>query len=375
MNRRKFLASTVAGAVVMEFAYEWLKAPEAAGFELATAYGDWVESFIEKVDPPLASEIVFFDPGSMRLKNFKVPFRVHMLVQNPKQREQLVMVSKWGRQIASFDRARGKITKVKELPEGRRFFGHAAWDSEAGGFWVTEQDDKKIAGRLTLRGPDLEVIREYSSFGIFPHEIRMIEPGVLLAANSGDYFKRYLDGSVPLDRRISNLSWIDTHSGSLKNQVRFPKILGTAGASHFMPVPGTDLIFVGTMSALTEQPTTVLRVDKDQVTQLAGDPNGEESYRGEVVSFAMADHNQRVMWTHSKARGVFSSTLAEGAKARLVIPASSRGIASVDGDVIVAHANKQLLLRLRDGEVVQKTLGPDLAGHRWGSHLVKLDPV
>jgi len=373
MNRRNLILSGVAGAVALEVGHQWWKNPmgKPEGFELASAYGNWVDTFIEKLDPPLKSDIVFFDPGTMKMTNYEVPFRVHMLVQNPHDPDQLVMVSKWGKDLCSFSRGEGRVTKYKLAGDNRRYFGHAAWDARAGGFWVVEQDDRDFNGYLTLRGPDLEIITQVPTHGLFPHDLQMAGDSTILVANSGDFFSRY-DGKLPFKHRISNMSWIDTRSGDIKRRVEFPHIMNLAGATHFQQIPGGGDLVVGTLCEDEDQPTTVLRVRGEMVEQLLPEKR-KDLFTGEVLSFAFLEKEQKVIWTHSKAHGLFSCALAPQSPVELIIPARTKGLANVNGDLIVAHANSQQMLRLRDGEIIQRSRAPVRLRYRWGSHLSRLN--
>ncbi|MGE4132378.1 MAG: DUF1513 domain-containing protein [Bdellovibrionales bacterium] len=339
--------------------------------ELVSAYGDWVTTFIDKIDPPLKSELVFFNPQSRRFEPFTVPFRVHTLVQNSARLSQLFLVPKWGQDLCEFDRAAGKVGRRIQCKDDRRFFGHAVWDVEAEGFWVTEHDDKNFEGRLVLRGPDLKVKEDFSSFGAFPHELQFSTSGDLLVANSGNFDGEH--GDRALDRRVSNLSWVDRKTGRLKHQIPFSDVVGIAGASHFLQIPDSGEIFVGTMSKTAEQVTAAFRVKGDKVDRLTAEVKAKESFQGEIVSFAYSPEDRRVLWTQSKAHGVFSQSLDALEPARLVYQRKSKGMIGINGHVFFTAGNERDLYSVENGAVLSLGRAPWRWGSRWGSHLVAIE--
>ncbi len=369
MDRRSFLL--LAGGALAYSLFRKPGLPAAAEWEFASGYGPWVDSAIDRVDPALPSRLVIFNPGNGRMVDFPVPFRVHMTVQNPRRLEQLILISKWGAEIASFDRAAGRVDKVLSAPEGRRFFGHAVWDESEDGFWVTEQDDRDFRGRIVLRGADLSARREIESCGIFPHDVQMPEPGVLAVANNGDFYglEKSAVAGLPPDWLVSNMVWLRTATGKATRQVRFPELLGRAGASHFQTLPN-GTVFVGGKTRSEDDPSVVIRIPPEGPFRILKPAKGSGShYQGEAISFAL--DGDRVVWTHTKEKGVFSAN-RDGDVATLVAPARSRGIAAWDGGLIVSHAKKQLLLRIEKNTVVREYEGPSLDGYRWGSHLSRI---
>lgn len=371
MNRRAFILGSL-GAISLGVIYKEFPFPlGGADFELAVAYGDWVGSTIDKIDPPLPSYLVFVNPSTYKMQHFKVPFRVHMLVQNPRDPDALILISKWGTQIASFSRKQGRVTKVKEAQPQHRFFGHAVWDKEHDGFWVSQMDDANTAGKLVLRGADLEVRREIPSHGIFPHEVQHAGPGRILIANSGDFYGGHT--SLPLAQRISNLTWLSTETGEIQRRVEFPDQLGHAGASHFQQIPGTGEVFSGTMIADQNSPSVVFRVSADnKVTQLQS--LAKDVFRGEIVSFGYCADAGRVFWTHSKAEGVFSFDIRHGEYAELSVPKSAKGLIAFKHDVLIANGDRPKLLDWKSGRVSVKGTGPRLEPVmlQWGSHFSKI---
>ncbi len=375
MDRRAFmyLAGASAGASAFMGYQRLFPQAQAASFELATGYGDWRDSSIEVADPPLPSELVLINPGNMKMRHFPVPFRVHVVVQNPSQPEELILISKWGEEICSFSLRTGKISRTQRAESGRRFFGHAVWDSTENGFWASEHDDPTSLGFLVLRGSDLQIRRKIPSHGMFPHDVQLAGAGLIAVANNGDFYGYMPQGGrLAPELRISNLSWVKTSDGSLQRQVRFPELLQTAGVSHFHFIPGSEEIFIGGKTAREEQKAVVIRLAADNSYKfIEATAESADHFRGEALSFAVDTKENRVLWTHSKEKGLFYAELS-GGPARLVTPSRSRGIASVGDAMLITHASKQLILRYRDGKVADEFKGPKIENYRWGSHLTKV---
>ncbi len=373
MDRRSFLF--LAGGALAYPLFRFMQTSARGSglpseFELVSGYGRWVDSAIDQIDPSLPSRLVIFNPGSGAMHDFPVPFRIHMAVQNPRRPEQLILISKWGTEIASFNRTSGSVEGTASSAKGRRFFGHAVWDPKEDGFWISEQDDLDFRGRIVLRGHDLAIRREMESHGLYPHDVQMPEPGVLAVANNGDFYGiEESDFNPPRELRVSNVTWIDTRSGRVLRQVRFPELLGRAGASHFQSLPERAAL-VGGKTRGDDDASVVIRVAQDGSYRFLKPTAGSESYyQGEAISFAL--DGDRIVWTHSKEKAVFSAAL-DGDQAHLLTPTRSRGIAAWDDELIVSHAKKPILLKIKGKDVVAEIDGPSLDGHRWGSHLSRI---
>ena len=120
----------------------------------------------------------------------------------------------------------GEVKKIISAPEGRHFYGHAAYNNLKKLLYVTENNynfDDERSGVIAIYDPfkNYNRIGELKSNGIGPHEIKINKKGHLLVANGGvlthpDYPKIKLN----LYDIASNISIIEPHSGLVIKELR-----------------------------------------------------------------------------------------------------------------------------------------------------------
>lgn len=346
--------------------------------QLVTAYGEWSPTGnINLIDPPRPSYLAFVNADSFSTRTFRVPFRAHTCIQNPKRPDELVLIPKWWTSIFRFNHREGKLAGAASAPRDHRYFGHGTWDPEADGMWISIHDDRRKRGKVVLVDGDLNVRAEIDTQGMFPHEIQMVEPGVLLVANSGDYSGDHLE--LPFERRVPSLTWIRSRDGAVLQRVEFPQSLGIAGVSHFAYIPEKREVITGTMIVNQSMPTVVYRVpESSRPERLFADPKDERSFRGEIVSLAYCPDDGCVVWSHSLAPGVFAYDIHKGGLAKLVTPEPAKAVAAYDGKIIIGRGGKPLLLGYSGGRLDVRGEGPPVERYwtpeapmvdmKWGSH-------
>jgi hypothetical protein len=378
MDRRTFVISSVtaaAGVGALGLG-RWIYSGQP--YKLAIAYGDWVDTDVELVDPPKPSYLALLDPSTLEAQLFPVPFRVHNSIQNPSRPEEVILIPKWGTSLAIFNQKEGRVTKVQEGPADHRYFGHGVWDAHAGGLWISQQNDRTTTGKLTLVNGDLQPLRDIPAGGLFPHEVQMAAPGVLLVATSGDFDNKH--GNLAPQQRLAGLNWVRTRDGGFDRQVRFPEQVGVAGVSHFAQVPSTGEVFTGTMIRDQELPSVFYRVGRTgEPEQIHAQKHVANLFRGEIVSVAYNESTAQVIWTHSKSQGVFA--LAAGARAaELVASVKAKALASISGEVLIAKGGEPVLLKFDGQTAHRRAHGPEVENYwdhktirlEWGSHFNKV---
>lgn len=365
LSRRHFLlgaaALGVSAPVAWHFWRQDIESPRE-DHEFFSSYGEWTSVDVDQIDPPKKSYVVFYQPRSLRMQHFLVPFRIHSGVQDPTRKNYLVFIPKWGQTLCSFDRNTGEVLKTIACAKGRRFFGHGVWDVTSNGFWVTENDDGINEGRLVLRNHELEIIREIPTYGTYPHEVKLAKgaPGVLQVCNTGDF-----------KTRCGTMSWISIADGKLVKQLKFEKEIKDAGPTHFMySRRAPDSLFIGSLTSDVTTPSHVWRVRGDNAPARIEAQN-PELFRGEVVSWAESPSSGLMMWTQAKTKSVFSFDVDNGVKADVRMSVYPHGMVA-DGNIVWV-TKKSKLLRWEKGFFKEVARGPWLGEARFGSHIVRIE--
>lgn len=146
-------------------------------------------------------------------------FRGHGLCQNPVNAEHVVMFSRRpGNYGVRLNATTGEIDGTFQCAADRYMHGHGCFSADGKTLFSTESSIHSGQGKIALRDSQtLEMIGEFESYGIGPHEVKLMPDGhTLVVANGGllthpDSGRKVLN----LDTMRSTLSYIDSRTGAL----------------------------------------------------------------------------------------------------------------------------------------------------------------
>ncbi|MCY4179352.1 MAG: DUF1513 domain-containing protein, partial [Litoreibacter sp.] len=120
---------------------------------------------------------------------FEIPLsaRGHAAAAHPTEAEAVAIARRPGRFAVVLDCAEGRVRTTLEAPDGRHFYGHAAFSRDGKYLFTTENAFEKGEGRVGIwdRSAGFERVGEVSSGGIGPHEIIRLPDGAFAIANGG----------------------------------------------------------------------------------------------------------------------------------------------------------------------------------------------
>ena len=120
---------------------------------------------------------------------FKVPLptRAHAGAAHPDYAEAVVIARRPGTFAKVLDCASGRVIQDLQTPQGHHFYGHAAFSTDGGYLFTTENHMASGEGRIGVwdRSLGYRRIDSFSSGGIGPHEILRLPSGDLAVANGG----------------------------------------------------------------------------------------------------------------------------------------------------------------------------------------------
>ncbi len=150
-----------------------------------------------------------------------LPARGHAGAAHPAVAEAVVVARRPGRFAMVVDCARGAVRQELTAPQGRHFYGHAAF-SEDGSLLLTPENEYATgAGRIGIwdRRLGYRRIDEVSSGGIGPHEIIRLKGDTFTVANGGiRTHPKTGRERLNLDDMEPNLTILDA-TGSIAHQV------------------------------------------------------------------------------------------------------------------------------------------------------------
>lgn len=157
--------------------------------------------------------------GDLRFRA-RLPERGHDPFVSPDGRLALVPARRPGNWMTVVDCRDGTPLDVIRASHDRHFYGHGVFSPDGSLVFTTENDFSTGRGMIVCRSArTLEVIGEFPSGGIGPHQVKLLDHDVIVVANGGirthpDQPRRKLN----LDSMRPNLTLIGSRSGEIVHQ-------------------------------------------------------------------------------------------------------------------------------------------------------------
>ncbi len=215
LSRRKLLLALGVSAIAVPLlARQWWMSDAEASALFVTASNDKAGNHF----------ISGFDSNGRKHFQLKTELRGHGVVVNPVQKQRALMFARRPGTLAyEVDLSRGEMGNIIHSAPERHFFGHGCYSHDGKILYTTENDYKKNRGVIVARDTsDWRIINEFSSYGIGPHEIRLLRSNkTLVVANGGiqthpDYPRKKLN----LPTMQPSLTYIDALTGQLLSDYR-----------------------------------------------------------------------------------------------------------------------------------------------------------
>jgi hypothetical protein len=175
------------------------------------------------------NDLKYFNLCVLDLDNPKIPlttipmhFFGHGIVPDPVNPELVSVFEKHGKGACEIDLKRSTVTRTIETSPNREFYGHGAYSPDGKLLYCTETIvEGDYQGVIAVRDAKThDYLGEFPSFGSSPHDCHLIDNGSTMVVTNGG---GALDGIAP------NVSYIDVHSESLIEKVKFDAAHVNAG--------------------------------------------------------------------------------------------------------------------------------------------------
>lgn len=166
--------------------------------------------------------------------NVSSNFRGHGICQHPTQQHKVVMVSRRPGTVGLEVDLLSGGSREFHSPANHHMQGHGAFSADGNLLFTSESDFQSGAGKIIVRDThNYNVVAEYSSYGIGPHEIKRMPDNTTLAIANGGLLTHPESGRkvLNLDSMRSTLSYIDINSGELISEHQVPE--DKASIRHF----------------------------------------------------------------------------------------------------------------------------------------------
>ncbi|PID42800.1 MAG: hypothetical protein CSA52_00870 [Gammaproteobacteria bacterium] len=167
--------------------------------------------------------LVLFDGLGQVVCRHPLPGRAHQIVRWPARPWVLVVSRRPGTTADIVNYQTQALVRRIECSPGYHLYGHAQVTADGRYLFTTEKSPSHENGRMVIRdaGHDCKIVREYSTAGIGPHELRLsADQRTMLVANGG--IKTEGRKKVNLDTMRPSLAYIDIRNGELLEQLFLP---------------------------------------------------------------------------------------------------------------------------------------------------------
>ena len=169
----------------------------------------------------------WISPDLQQANSVLAGFRGHGMAQNPQQPAQVVMFSRApGRELVVVDLQQQRVVQRVACQEGYHLSGHGCFSADGSRLYSVESDYRQGQGRIVVRDTtSWQVVADYSSGGIGPHEVKLMpDQRTLVIANGGllTHPDRGDDVLNP-DSMDSSLVYMTAANGEIQSQWRLPE--------------------------------------------------------------------------------------------------------------------------------------------------------
>ena len=169
----------------------------------------------------------WIDPKLESSDTVATKFRGHGLCQNPAKPEQVIMFSRRpGTQGIRLNITTNEQDGHFDCAEDRHMHGHGCYSADGRLLFCAETKISTGEGKITVRDSEtFELVNEFSSFGIGPHEIALMPDGFTIAVANGGLLTHPDSGRkiLNLASMRSTLSYIDSRDGKLISEYLLPE--------------------------------------------------------------------------------------------------------------------------------------------------------
>ena len=128
-----------------------------------------------------------FDSGGQALFDLSLPGRGHSLAVHPRQPHCIAFARRPGQFAEVIDLDKGEIVTTIDAAPSRHFYGHGVFDPRGDLLYATENDYDGERGMIGVYDAtdSYRRVGEFPSYGIGPHDIRLLADGTTLVVAIG----------------------------------------------------------------------------------------------------------------------------------------------------------------------------------------------
>ena len=322
---------------------------------------------------PKSHYIGLIEPSFGQVNRIPVRFAGHGFARNPLQPNLMIMFPhEQSPEACEFDLSSKAVTRYFSSSPLHHFYGHGTFSSDGKVLFSTENDYEGEHGKITMRDArSLELIGEFPSFGVDPHEMIFLPDGHTVAiANGGLKTDPRVDkGEVALGPVQSSLVFVDIATRALVKKIEIDNTM--LSFRHLSLLPGDEVAVAIQDKGFGSGPGSLLykSVDQEKVAafEFPNDLRAKAKHHSlsvatidnEVVVLTSPNGNLVTLWDAESGRMLAEQTVPR---------ASGVAVTGADEITVTSHTGSAFILEARSLKILREIppIEPEL---NWGSHL------
>ena len=300
---------------------------------------------------------------------FKLPLpgRGHAAAAHPIQAEAVAFARRPGTFALVVDCLTGKVRHQLAPPDGLQFNGHGAYSADGGVLMTSEVMAESSEGRIGLwDATSYTRLTDWPSYGIGPHDIRLLSDGRLAVANGGIKTDPVDRTKLNIPDMRPNLSLLSP-DGALVDQIEFPDLL--QNSIRHLAFADDTIAFAMQWEGDPFEPVPLLGLWVPGAKPALCEFAPEDAFTTQGYAGSIAANRSRILITLPKAGAAM--LFDDGGKAIAThqrvdvcgVAAIGNGFVLTDGMGAVWSADDKGIRPLTNGQT------------QWDNHLVALSPV
>ncbi|MEM7278939.1 MAG: DUF1513 domain-containing protein [Pseudomonadota bacterium] len=163
----------------------------------------------------------FNDEGDVVL-DVPISFRAHEIVISPDKSSAIAVARRPGVELVRIELPSGRLLQNAMAAAKRHFYGHSVFSADGQLLFTAENDYDNARGVIGVRrSADLQLVNEFGSYGLGPHELKLSTDKQTLIVANGGILTHPAQGREKLNvgSMQPNLAFINSVSGELVESV------------------------------------------------------------------------------------------------------------------------------------------------------------
>ena len=317
------------------------------------------------------------DTHARRHWSLDLPGRGHGGAFRPGHADCVIFARRPGTFAIVADRTDGRLLHTLSSPAGRHFYGHGCFCADGRYLYTTENDfdgERGVIGVWEASG-GYRRIAELDSFGIGPHDIRLMPDGRTLVVANGGILTHPDTGRHKLNipDMEPSLVFLDRRDGRRMRAYALPRDIRKLSIRHLAPgyCEGREGAVFAAMQyegPAEDHPPLIARVRRDRLAFMSAPPGIQESMRNYCGSIA-SDISGRIAAATCPRGNMVTFWSAGGAFHHAVEIRDGCGIAAGRGAgefLLSGGAGDLVLYNAIERKVRRRNVVPN---RRWDNHI------